>query len=948
MLTQETKRRINTARDILVGQLPLPSDQIELITVALIYKFMGDIDEQSRELGGKPTFFIGALRDLSWQKLISNTLSAEERVTKFIQGIEAISDQKQTHIPDLFKSIFKNAFLKFRDAQVLKLFLDEINGFSYDHSEELGNAFEYLLDTMGTQGQNGQFRTPRNIIEFIVDVIDPQKEDTILDPACGTAGFLISAYKHIMAANTSPKAAEKDPHAGDRLTSGQRDKLTRQVVGYDITPLMCRLSRVNMYLHHFANPVIHEYDTLTNKNRWGDKFDVILANPPFMTPSGGVRTHDKFRIAANRAEVLFADFILEHLAPNGRAGFIVPEGIIFQNNNDYISLRKWLINEAGLWAVVSLPAQIFQPYSGVKTSVILVDRALARQRGGILLVKVENDGFSLNTNRTPIQPNDLPAALQLLTAAKRSDYAAQLSTLNSQLPLAHRLVQRADFAKLDAYKSATAAWEFCRRFRTRADRLEKALAEAKAAKDQDESENAHKALAKVREEFPAATGLAKLPKTEAELRTAFDKAIKERAIAYGTNPQQPCTLTADLLKTLDSERDYNLSSDRYREDSIAVSSWPSVSVGDVFRKSDQTVLPESLEGPVTYLGLENITQNTGYIEGNVVTENPADIKSLKNIFKPGNILYGKLRPNLNKVWLADRKGICSTDIFVLEAAGTKGDPALYAHLFRSPRFNSAVTAELKGAQLPRIGWSSFAALQIPLPPLEVQKEIATEIDSYQKVIDGARAVLDHYCPHIPIHPDWPKVELGHLCAIKSGGTPDRSNPSYWHGNIPWVTTTLIDYEVIASAREFITEEGLRNSPTWLVPKGTVLMAMYGQGVTRGRVAILGIDAAINQACVAFQPKDNTITPEYLFRILQSRYEDLRRISEARGGNQSNLSAQVLKEYQIPVPPLATQQAIGAEIQAEQKLIAANRELITRFETKIQSTLARVWGGATTP
>src|ERR1017187_3403567 len=460
MLTQETKRRINTARDILVGQLPLPSDQIELITIALIYKFMGDIDEQSRELGGKPTFFIGALRDLGWQKLITNTLSAEERVTKFIQGIEAISDPKQTHIPDLFKSIFKNAFLKFRDAPVLKLLRDEINGFSYDPSEELGNAFESLLDTMGTQGQNGQFRTPRNIIEFIVDVVDPQKEDTILDPACGIAGFLISAYKHIMAANTSPKAAEKDPHAGDRLTSGQRDKLTRQVVGYDITPLMCRLSRVNMYLHHFANPIIHEYDTLTNKNRWGDKFDVILANPPFMTPSGGISTHDKFHIAATRAEVLFADFILEHLNANGRAGVIVPEGIIERNDSAYLKLRKWLINEAGLWAVVSLPANIFQPYSGVKTSVLLVDRALARQRDDVLLVKVDNDGFSLNTNRTPISENDLPDALKLLQAAKQPDFQVAIGKLKSKIQ--NRLVPRADFAKLAAYESASTAWNFCR------------------------------------------------------------------------------------------------------------------------------------------------------------------------------------------------------------------------------------------------------------------------------------------------------------------------------------------------------------------------------------------------------------------------------------------------------------------------------------------------------
>src|ERR1039458_10246264 len=135
MLTQETKRRINTARDILVGQLPLPYDQIELITIALIYKFMGDIDEQSRELGGKPTFFIGALRDLGWQKLITNTLSAEERVTKFIQGIEAISDPKQTHIPDLFKSIFKNAFEQVGDVGLFRV------ADRFDALDELGDAF---------------------------------------------------------------------------------------------------------------------------------------------------------------------------------------------------------------------------------------------------------------------------------------------------------------------------------------------------------------------------------------------------------------------------------------------------------------------------------------------------------------------------------------------------------------------------------------------------------------------------------------------------------------------------------------------------------------------------------------------------------------------------------------------------------------------------------------
>ena len=161
-----------------------------------------------------------------------------------------------------------------------------------------------------------------------------------------------------------------------------------------------------------------------------------------------------------------------------------------------------------------------------------------------------------------------------------------------------------------------------------------------------------------------------------------------------------------------------------------------VSVGEVFRKADKTVLPDSLTGPVTYLGLENLVSDTGEISGNIVTQNPADIKSLKNVFSPCEILYGKLRPNLNKVWLADRTGICSTDIFVITPIEENVDPALYAYLFRSPRFNDAVMAQLKGAQLPRIGWSSFADIQIPLPPLEIQKEIVAEIEGYQKEIEN--------------------------------------------------------------------------------------------------------------------------------------------------------------------------------------------------------------------
>ena len=150
--------------------------------------------------------------------------------------------------------------------------MKEINGFNYDHSENLGDAFEYLLSILGSQGDAGMFRTPGHIIDFIVAAVDPKKDETICDPACGTAGFLISAFKHILKENK-----EKS------LTPDERKNLMDHFVGYDISPDMVRLSKVNLYLHGFPNPTIFEYDTLSSEEKWDENFDVMLANPPFMS-----------------------------------------------------------------------------------------------------------------------------------------------------------------------------------------------------------------------------------------------------------------------------------------------------------------------------------------------------------------------------------------------------------------------------------------------------------------------------------------------------------------------------------------------------------------------------------------------------------------------------------------------------------------------------------------
>jgi type I restriction enzyme M protein len=441
MLTAETKRRINSCRDILVGKLPQPSNQVELITLALIYKFMDDLDEESVQLGGKRSFFTGPLAGYRWRALLPQTVSADERMTRFARGIELLGGADMevekkgkkerivpaAHLPGLFRDIFRNAFLKFRDGRILTMFLTEVNGFAYSHSEELGNAFEYLLQATGAQGENGQFRTPRHIIDFMVACLDPQPGDKILDPACGTGGFLVSSYRHVLAHHTSPGSTMP----GDKLTHAQRQKVYGNLAGYDVDDQMVKLSKVNLFLHGFPDPAIHIYDTLSNDARWHEKADLILANPPFMTPKGGVTPHTKFRIAAKKAEVLFTDYIAEHLSADGRGGVIVPNGIVATTQNAYVKLRRFLVEDS-LVAVVSLPAGVFKPYSGVKTSILVLDKKLARTAKEILFLKITADGFDLGDKRNPIEANDLPEAERVVKVFFKkgklsADFASQVA-----------------------------------------------------------------------------------------------------------------------------------------------------------------------------------------------------------------------------------------------------------------------------------------------------------------------------------------------------------------------------------------------------------------------------------------------------------------------------------------------------------------------------------------
>jgi type I restriction enzyme M protein len=829
MLDTDTKRRIDTARDILVGKVPDPKSQVEQITIALIYKFMDDMDAEAEELGGKRKFFTGDFARYGWAKLMRSGLGGHETLNLYAEGIGKMPENPG--IPLLFRDIFKNAYLPYRDPETLKSFLKVIDEFTYDHSERLGDAFEYLLSVLGSQGDAGQFRTPRHIIDFMVEIVDPRKTETVLDPACGTAGFLISSYKHILKANTDDKA-------NSTLTPHDKGRLAQNFKGYDISPDMVRLSLVNLYLHGFADPHIYEYDSLTSQDRWNEYADVILANPPFMSPKGGIKPHNRFSVQSKRSEVLFVDYIAEHLTPNGRAGIIVPDGIIFQSQTAYADLRKMLV-ESYLVVVVSLPAGVFNPYSGVKTSILILDKSLAKKANTIAFFKIENDGFGLGAQRREIDKNDLPHTL-----AEIKEYLRLLRAGESVAAFHPRLGLTVEKDKIVANGEYNLSRE---RYRVG---IEKAT------------------------KFP------KLP-------------LKDI-----------CTFIAD--------GDWIESKDQ-SSDGIRLIQTGNVGIGEYLDRGDKA----------RYISEETFArlQCTEVFEGDILVSR-----------LPDPIGRACILPSLRS------RAITAVDCSIIRFDPHRFISNLFPYYTRSNTYYRQLDAFLTGASRSRISRKNLEAIEIPIPPLSVQKEIVTELDGYQRIVDGARAVLHNYRPHILVHPDWPLMRLIEIANAITDGT--HFTPTYTESGVPFLRVT--DITQSNSSKKFISREEHSELIKRCHPeKGDVLYTKNGT-IGVAKVVDWDFEFSIFVSLCLIKPKHELIDSHYLECFLNSDTAYAQAQSRSKSGTVTNLHLIDIKTIQIPVPPLYEQQQVVAEIEAEQALVSANRELISRFERKIQTTLARVW------
>ena len=496
-----------------------------------------------------------------------------------------------------------------------------------------------------------------------------------------------------------------------------------------------------------------------------------------------------------------------------------------------------MLVEDYLVAVVSLPPGVFNPYSGVKTSILILDRSLARRSTTIGFFKVEADGFDLGAQRREIDRNDLPAV--------KGEVVEYL-----------RWVRDGDWV----------------------------------------------------DEYSPEHGLV---------------VEKERIGADG---------------------DFNLSGERYADSIVVASKFPYVDVEEILQRSKQTVSPATLNGIVTYIGLENLEPHTGRLVGRFVENDPTSIKSSKNVFGSGDILYGKLRPNLNKVWFADRNGICSSDIFVIQPKNGDVEPKFYEHVFRSKQFNDEALKRLSGAQLPRINWQSLAGIEVPLPPLDVQREIVSEIEGYQKVIDGARAVVENWRPRIAVDPEWPVVQLGEVASVQSGFGFPKAYQGLADEEIPFLKVSdmnLPGNEIdMWHCNHTVSRTTLSKLKGKALPKGTVIFPKIGAAIATNKKRVLTRDSTYDNNVMGIMPKSEYLVSGFLHTYLTGI--DLS--DWASNAQPPSMRKTTVERHQIPLPPISEQEFIVAEIEAERELVEGSRRLIERMEGKVREVVGRVWDG----
>jgi len=397
--------------ELFAGGVNNPMTAIEQISYLMFLKSLTEFDEQQERISGLSgkkyeSIFNGKTSKFSWR--VTSRLSGDELYNTLSEIFEHLHELPK--LTPTGKTLFRQAHLKIYNRPTLKSVVSIIDTMDFNNAEKYdtdvkGDMYEYLLNKIAVSGTNGQFRTPRHIIKAMVDLAKPKPSDLILDPACGTAGFLIESYKYILRTNTSKAELAEGNENGDELTPAQHEFLkTKAINGFDNDADMIKVAIMNLYLHDLSQSNVINFDPLTLPEEKKRKYDLVLANPPFSGNINEDSIQEDIGLSTTKTELLFLKYMYDHLTDGGRCAVVVPEGVLFGSTGAHKKIRELLMDTCQINAIVSLPSGVFKPYAGVKTAIIFYTKGGKTDK--VWFYEVIGDGLTLDDKRQADPTND--------------------------------------------------------------------------------------------------------------------------------------------------------------------------------------------------------------------------------------------------------------------------------------------------------------------------------------------------------------------------------------------------------------------------------------------------------------------------------------------------------------------------------------------------------------
>ncbi len=897
-------------------------------------------------------------------------------------------------------------------GEVISIVAHDIEESRLLQTDLLGDAIESALSETGGTKDIGLFRTPSHVRHFMTALIEPTFDDTLFDPACGTGGFLFDGYEFVMRRVDSTRAwpGEKahpelaawfdDYFAHNQIDFPSIEQTTQfyrsGVTGIEYLGMIRKMAAINFYIRGLNPANIEQGDSLAKYRPVTDHESktAILANPPFGAERDQEAYPDVWGEYSKESEttILFVKLMFEHLKQGGRCAVVVSEGFHTWDQFSAKALRKMLLEEAQLKAVISLPQGLFVSESGQgpKTSILVFEKGGSspspagegRGEGNwTWFYKITNDGYTMGTNRKEQKGNQLVECLTLFheyvkhgkqPPESKNQFcipAEWIKTLDPRVKEKIRTETRADMEAKGAAEREKKSSELDKKVKAKklteadkqmelqvfdqmlenriqneiAKRIDKAhnysfnLANYKSAISESQIAEWQAALAHIQP-----NGAATLEEVYKKLRASKP----ENILPYLLKLNPANALEADIAREYVSNLDNDL-----------ITQHKELSVIKKILQSKQKYPIEKLEGKVTpkyvkikkadYDGeidiVDKITFKDGKIHFREEKETGMDLYQAEK----GDLVTSKINVHQGALALADKKLVCSTHYQIYEVDTTQINPDYLVIALRSQQLQNRVN-EIKNNGIKNEQGAEFLlSLEIPLPSLDEQTAIVAQIERQKSIIEGAEKVISNWqlleSDFIMDGVNYRHSAIDDFANVGTGSTPSREVPEYFDGTNNWVLTAEVSMNEISVTSEKLSDQAIKDFGLRIYPVNTILVAMYGQGKTRGQSALLKIPASVTQNCGAIVVDKEKANPKYVWYYLMSIYEKIRG-QDYSGAGVPHLNLTIVKQIRVPLPDdLNIQSEIVNNLEHKFQTLEGLRKMKAEAEKKISKILADVWG-----